>query len=92
MPIRPTDPNAAITALADSVDKLSGQVAALMAYMAHISAAPLSDRDLAAMKGLAQTSSPPALGSGRAGVPALHAAHAADRLQSMVKHLHTIRR
>jgi len=91
MPIAPSDPNAAIAALAESVDKLSGQVAALTAYVAYLANTPIADKDVRSVQGLAQQLAPRQLSPRAGGAPALHASQGVERIQAMVQQLAAIR-
>ena len=59
---KPSTQAAKINALNEAVDRLSGQVAALMAYIAHTTQ-PLSPADLIAAQAMAKRHCPPKLGT-----------------------------
>ena len=73
----------ALAALADTVDMLAGQVAACMAYIAHIAPQPIPQQDLRSVQGIAQKLAPKQLGT--RGHPAFFASHGVERIQAMVE-------
>lgn len=85
MSIGPQNRDAAIVALAGAIDKLSGQVAALMAYVSYADHAPIPENDVMGVRGLAQSISPAPISNGTTGAPALHASQGVERIQDLLR-------
>ena len=86
-----TTPVGQIASVVEAIDKLSGQLAAVAAYLAHVSEMPLNDRDLRSTKGIAQTLAPPAIGDFSKGAPGYHAAQFVDQIASIAQGLEAVR-
>jgi hypothetical protein len=85
--IDPKDPETAIIELAKAVDRLNGQVAALMAYITHTSAM-LPDKYLSTTQQVAQGLVAPALGAGSGDdSPASQASQGVATIQTTAKQL-----
>lgn len=87
---KPADPNALMATMAQAIDHLGGQVAAIMAYVAQLPGADSIDTKSA--KALAQQLAPNRIGPLGKPSPADRAEQAVDRIQSMAHQLATIQR
>ena len=90
MAVVPTDPNVAIRSLAEAIDKLSGQVAALSAFVAHTTEMPLGDKEAKNIDALAQRLVPTQLAPPGSTTPTQATSQAVDKLVSMAQTFHTI--
>ena len=85
--IDPKDPAAAVLELAKAVDQLSGQVAALMAYIAYTSAL-LPDKNLPAAQQTAQDLAAPSVApAGADNLPASYARQGVATVQATARKL-----
>ena len=92
MAVVPTDPNEAIRSLAEAIDKLSGQVAALTAFAAYTTEMPLGDKDVNSIDVHAQRLVPTPLAPPGSTTPMQQAtSQAVGKLVSMAQSFHTIR-
>jgi hypothetical protein len=86
---KPPTQAAKIAALSEAVDRLSGQVAALMAYIAHTSP-PLAPADVIAAQAMARRNCPAKLGAEAS--PIVVASVTVENLKSMKEKSAALRR
>ena len=87
----PTDPKEAIGSLAQAIDSLSGQVAALTAFVAYTTELPLGDKDVKSIDAHAQRLVPTQLAPPGSTTPTQATSRAVEKLVSMAKSFHAIR-
>ena len=87
MATTPPDQSANIQKLAEAVDKLSGQVSALMAYVAYLTDTPFDENTVSAIQGKAQLTAPAQIANLLAGKhpPGFYASKAVEEIQETVK-------
>ena len=87
----PTDPNKAIRSLAKAIDKMSGQVAALTAFVAYTTEMALGGTDLKSIDVYAQRLAPTQLAPPGSITPTQATSQTVEKLVSMAQSFQTIR-
>jgi hypothetical protein len=88
---KPADQTAAVQILAEQVDKLSGQVAALTAYVAYVANLPVAEDDVKHIQTVAQQISPQQIGPSSGWSPRKYATDGVETIQTSIRKLQSIR-
>jgi hypothetical protein len=89
--LSPSEQSVVMVAISQSLDKIQGELAALIAYVAHTTGEIPAGRDVESIKTMARQIAPNSIGTGTAGAPATHALQTVDRILSIARSIQAVK-